>query len=105
MDGRTNSLTPFHPNGEHYDDMSLATIKSIFPDFNHIWNYGQIFLIPLYQNSQKSARTDMTKVMSILLDYESAPKKRVRLRAIPTFAVTKIKSQRQTFDLVGIYLE
>ena len=77
------------------------------PDFNHTWNSGQIFISPLYENSQKSTRTDVTKVMSVFLDYKSAPKRRGwgGLGAIPTFAVITIKSQRQTFDRVGIHLE
>ena len=68
-------MTPFHSNGEHYDDTSLTTIKIFLPDFNHIWNSGQIFRKSGYQNSQKSARTDMTKVVGVLLDHESAPKR------------------------------
>jgi hypothetical protein len=78
------------------------------PDFPPILTkFGisrQIF-IEFKSPVSKSARTDLTKVMSVLLDYESAPKKGVRLRAIPAFLVTIIKSQRHTFDRVGNYLE
>jgi len=54
--------------------MSLTTVKIFLPDFNHIWNSGQMFHKSGYQNSQKSARTNMTKLVGVLLDHESAPK-------------------------------